>query len=101
MSGRFKWPKPKEAFFLFAAICLLLAPEFMIKLAVFNTMALVELLLMLLMAACLVFPLWAFYQAFLKGPLRARRIERIRHRRLLREVLEEQRLRGSKEARRE
>jgi len=101
MSARFKWPKPKEAFFLFAAICLLLFPEFMVKLAVFNTMALVELLLMLLMAACLVFPLWAFYQAFLKGPLRARRIERIRHRRILREIMDEEGLRRSAESRHE
>ena len=99
MSARFKWPKPKEAFVLFAATCLLLFPEFMVKFAVFNTMALVELLLMLLMAACLVFPLWAFYQAFLKGPLRARRIERIRHRRILREIMEEERLRRSTESR--
>lgn len=92
MPATFKWPKPKEAFFLFAAICLLIAPEFIIKTAIFDTMALLQLILLMLLAACLVFPLWSFYRAFLKGPLRARRIDQIRNDRLMRELMEERRL---------
>jgi hypothetical protein len=73
MPAHFKWPKPK------------LREIFLI----FDTMVLLQLVLLALLALSFAWPLWVFYRAFLKGPLRARRIERIRHDRLLREVMEE------------
>ncbi len=94
MTAHFKWPKPKlrEIFFIFMAICLLIAPEFIMKATIFDTMMLLQLVLLALLALSFAWPLWVFYRAFLKGPLRARRIERIRHDRLLREVMEERSL---------
>jgi len=74
------------------AICLLIAPEFIMKATIFDTMMLLQLVLLALLALSFAWPLWVFYRAFLKGPLRARRIERIRHDRLLREVMEERSL---------
>lgn len=94
MPATFKWPKPQEAFFIFMVVCLLIAPELIMKITVFDSMAVLQLFLMLLFAAGLVLPLWSFYRTFLKAPLRARRIGRIRHDRMLREIREERRLQG-------
>ncbi len=76
-------------FFIFAAACLIVAPEFIFKAAVLNMMALLQLAVLILFASCLMMPLWFFYRIFLKGPLRARRIQRIRERRLMREMMDE------------
>lgn len=91
MPAQLKWRKPKlqEVFFIFAAICLLIAPEYILRITVFDTFAFLQLILMALLALSFAWPLWVFYRAFLKGPLRARRIERIRQDRLLRELVEE------------
>src|SRR5215510_11115723 len=87
--SRFKRPTRKEMFFLFAAVCLLVAPEFIMRVTILNTMALVELVVLLLLASSLVVLLWFFYRIFLKGPLRARRINQIREDRMMRELAEE------------
>jgi hypothetical protein len=92
MPATFKWPKPLEAFFIFMTLCLLIAPELVMKITVFDSMAVLQLILMLLFAAGLVLPLWSFYRTFLKAPLRARRIARIRHDRMLREIIEERKI---------
>jgi hypothetical protein len=94
MSATFKRPTRQELFYMLAAVCLLVAPEFIMKATVFDTMAILQLILMILFALCVVAPLWYFYKTFLKGPLRARRIERIRHDRLLREIMEERKIQG-------
>ena len=75
-------------FFIFVAICLLVASNFILKTTIFDTMALLQLALLILLASCLVVPLWFFYRIFLKGPLRARRINQIRQDRLMRELME-------------
>ena len=92
MPATFRWPKLQEAFFIFVVVCLLIAPELIMKITVFDSMAALQLLLMLLFAAGLVLPLWSFYRTFLKAPLRARRIGRIRHDRMLREIREERKI---------
>ena len=88
MAARFKRPTQREMFFIFVAICLLVAPNFIPKTTIFDTMALLQLALLILLASCLVVPLWFFYRIFLKGPLRARRINQIRQDRLMRELME-------------
>ena len=95
MPATFKWPKPLEAFFIFMTLCLLIAPELVMKITVLDSMAILQLILMLLFAAGLVLPLWSFYRTFLKAPLRARRIARIRHDRMLREIREARKLQSS------
>jgi hypothetical protein len=95
MPATFKWPKPLEAFFIFMVVCLLIAPEFIMKVTAFDSMAILQLILLLLFAAGVVLPLWSFYRTFLKTPLRARRIARIRHDRMLREIREERKLQSS------
>jgi hypothetical protein len=91
MPARFQWrkAKPREVFFIFAAICLLIAPEFIMRVTVFDTVVVLQLAVLALLALSFAWPLWVFYRAFLKGPLRARRIEKIRQERLLREITEE------------
>jgi len=92
MAARFKRPTQREMFFIFVAICLLVASNFILKTTILDTMALLQLALLILLASCLVVPLWFFYRIFLKGPLRARRINQIRQDRLMREIAEEQKL---------
>lgn len=89
MSARLKRPTRHEMFFFFAAVCLLVVPEFILRTTILNTMALVDLVVLLLLASCLMVPLWFFYRIFLKGPLRARRINQIREDRMMRELAEE------------
>ena len=88
MSSRFKPPTRREMFFIVAAACLIVVPQFIRKATMPDIMGLLQLALLILFVSCLLMPLWFFYRIFLKGPLRARRINRIRERRLLREIME-------------
>jgi hypothetical protein len=76
-------------FFMIAAACLIVVPQFIRKAAMPDVLGLLQLALLILFASCLLMPLWFFYRIFLKGPLRARRINRIREQRLMREIMEE------------
>jgi hypothetical protein len=89
MSLRFKPPTRREMFLIVVAACLIVAPNFVLKATTLNILVLLQLAVLVLFAACLMMPLWFFYRVFLKGPLRARRIQRIREERLMREIMEE------------
>jgi hypothetical protein len=89
MSSWFKRPTRRELILIFAAACLLVVPEFILKATTLNIIVLLQLAVHIAFASCLLMPLWFFYRIFLKGPLRARRINRIHEERIAREITEE------------
>jgi hypothetical protein len=88
MSLRFKPPTRRELLFIVAAASLIVVPQFVRRATMPDIVGLLQLALLILFVSCLLLPLWFFYRIFLKGPLRARRINRIREQRLLREIME-------------
>jgi hypothetical protein len=74
---------------ILAIACLVVAPGFLLRTATLNMVTLLQLAVLIFFACCLALPFWFFYRIFLKAPLRAWRIHRIREARLMREVMEE------------
>jgi hypothetical protein len=74
---------------ILAVACLIVAPGFLRRTATLDVVALLQLAVLIFFTCCLAMPFWFFYRIFLRAPLRAWRIHRIREARLMREVMEE------------